>query len=182
MTNIIHDKNYISKQKKLYFLLSIFSAIVLITFYIVYKVFFPKIHLILAFAALCSIPLAQFSIRFSLFWGINDCNEKIADEISTLSENCLIINNALITNGKNNVFIDNIIISKNNIICIINPDCKASKGHSELITSLIESKRIPFNLYTINVNEYSLDKIKKHISHIDFDTEDILSILKGFLI
>ena len=182
MQNIIHDKNYISKQKKLYFLLSLFSLITLLVLYTIYKIFFPQKHLIIALAALCSIPLSQFSIRFSLFWGIKDCNYKIADEIASLVPDCFIINNALMTDGKKNIFIDNIIVSQNNVICIVNNNSKNCDDTENFIRNLLELKRIPSNIYTMYIDVYSLDKVKAYISNINFDSEDILTVLKSHLI
>jgi len=182
MQNIVHDKNYISKQKKLYFLLSLLSLIILLVLYAIYKIFFPQKHLIIALAALCSIPFSQFSIRFSLFWGIKDCNYKIADEIAALAADCFIINNALMTDGKKNIFIDNIIISQNNIICITDNNSKNSDSTESFIKALPELKKISFNIYTIYTDIYSLDKVKAHISNTNFDSEDILTVLKSYLI
>lgn len=177
MPTILHEKDYLHKQKLIYFFLTFASLVILIIFYIVYRIYNNVYFIILA--GLSSIPIAQFGIRYILIFSHKDCNSKIADELSTLNLPCYIINTVLFTNGGQTKFIDNIIIIEDTIICIIDNSKKSSKGAIDVLNSMLKGYK--FNLKVIDLNDYNFNNFNKY-KNIKNSDENLFIALKCHLI
>jgi len=176
---VIHNKNYVRNQKILYLILTIISLVIMIFFYTFYKIYSEKVYFIVI-AALCAIPVSLFFTRFILFLPHKDCKVSIATELLQLPPSCVIINTVLFT-SECTKFIDNIVITGNTIICIVNETNKYSIDAVKALKSILDSKRVDYKLKQINLNDYSFEKINNLISNQNANDE-ILRIIKSYLI
>lgn len=177
---IVHDKDYIKKQKTLSLIITILSLLIMLFFYIFYRIYSKKVYL-LVLAALCAIPAAQFCTRFILFLPHKDCKASIIDDLLKLPSSCFIINTALFTDGKHNGFIDSIVITGNKILCIVDKDNKYSLDAVKYLKDILNTKGINYSLKQIDLKDYSFEKIKKLVPNQESNTE-LLRIIKSYLI
>lgn len=180
MITVIHNKNYIKNQKILYLGLTILSLAIMIFFYILYKIYFEKVYFIVI-AALCAIPTALFCTRFILFLPHKDCNFIIANELLKLPPSCVIINTVLFTDSEHNKFIDNIIITGNLIICIVNKTNKYSENVIECLKNILDSEKANYKLKQIDLENYSFEHVNTLISNQAAE-DKLVKIIKSRLI
>lgn len=180
MDNIIHEKNYIHRQKVISLTITMLSAIAMIAFYIIYR-HIDNIYIIIL-SAVCAIPIAQSFTRYILLFPHRDCDTKISDSLHSISDKCYIINSALFTDGNENRFVDNIIICGKNVICIVDNSKKYSLNAVDVLKNILISKRIEFNLNIIYRHDYSLDNLKKYMIDLDTNGYEIFIAIKSHLI
>lgn len=181
MPTTVHEKNYIKKQKILNVIFIIISLSIMLFFYLVYKLYtHSSITIYLVLAALCSIPTAQFIIRYSLFWGQKDCSPIVVDDLSKLPSNCYVINNALLTTGKDNCFIDNIVISGEYIICIVDRTKNNSRDIIFILNAILNND---YPIKIIHLQDYKYEALIQYIqSNNTKNTEKLFISIKTHLI
>lgn len=183
MPTIIHEKDYIQKQKLKYIVLSSIFLIIILIFYTLYIINSKSAlkNYFIVLGALFAVPAGISITRYILFFKYKDCNSKIADELSTLPSYCYIINNALFTNGNKNKFIDNIVIINNNIICIVDSSKKYSLEAVNLLDSILKTKGIDYKLVNMSLDKYNLSILNKYLENQQNDSQ-IFNTIKTYLI
>jgi len=184
MPTTVHEKHYIKNQKKLNLIFITSSLVIMVFFYLIYKLNTNStVTIYLVIAALCSIPAAQFILRYSLFFGQKDCNSEIVDELYKLPSTCYIINSALFTNTKGTAFIDHIIISGNNVICLLDHSKKNSDSAISALKTILNTNYDKYNIEIISVKDYKKETLATYIlPEITEHTELLFMTIKTHLI
>lgn len=184
MPTILREKNYISRQKLVNLIFISISLLGLLFFYIVYRVFTNStITIYLVLSALFSIPSSLFIIKYILLLPHKDCNTDIANDLCNLPSYCYIINNVLFTDGKQNKFIDNIVIINNNIVCFLDTSKKYSINAVEVLKDILNNKTNNYIIKTISTEEYKPNILEKYIvKENKNESKELLSIIKSHLI
>lgn len=188
MPTIVHEKNYLYKQKFINLSLTFLSLFVMLFFYLIYKIYSNStITMYLALAALCAIPAAQFATRYIILFPHKDGNRQIADDLLKLPSHCYVINTALFTDGKVNKFIDNLAIINNTILCFVDDSKKHSIDAINVLENILKSKGVEYNLKSISTKDYTKNILEEYTFYesnnvIKTNSEDLFKIIKSYLI
>lgn len=153
---IIQEKNYL-KNKKIKFLKgTVIWFIIMITIFIVgYVLNGTRKNIFTVLAAILVLPVAQYATQLLTIWKFQDPEKEISELFESIQGNYNLFHSVLIPDKKEIINFDHIIVTGENIYCIINkhPDIAYIK---KLFNTKIVAKGIP--LKTMMYIE--LDKVK----------------------
>jgi len=153
---IIREKNYLKNKKKKFLIATIIWFVIMITIFIIgYILNGTRKNVFTVVAAILVLPVAQYGTQLLAIWKFKDPKIEMSNLFESIKGNYNLFHSALIPDQKEIINFDHIIVTGENIYCIIN-------NHSDITyIKKVFNKKITAKGISLKAITYiELDKIK----------------------
>lgn len=168
------ENGYIDYYKKKYLKFSIILLLLVVTIYVIGKIFAPN-HFIyfMVGSALMILPAAQYITKYLLFSRYKSASSNMYQALQDISDQLLIFSDLIIVQGKKTIYCDFAVLSDQQIVVYFNPKGNKSQDKQKTVKEIIQ------NLYQKKGYQIPVEVIDNEDAYLTFIKQNVKGTLNN---